>query len=367
MGVDELDPDGLSIDETYRDDETGWSRVAHALSPQRISAAYVLLAFCVIFAIWIPGTFLTTGTFNSILYENSVTAILAVGLVAPFAAGAFDISIGATIGLASVVLGILVSNDHWAWPLGVLVTLGVGVAIGAVNGLLVTKARIDSIIATLATMSILSGLAVALGNNTVFINYPTSFSNLGSDSFLGISLPVWVLLVVALLISYVLDQTPIGRGVYATGGNIEAARLSGVRTARCIFWSLVASATVAALASVVLAARLGSSEADLGPPYLLPAFAAVFLGGTQFKNGRFNVWGSVLATYTLAVGVTGLIEAGGPVWLPDIFNGVALALAVWLTVQRRSAVGSRRRRLTRRSNPLKRTAARRAEDGAHTP
>jgi ribose transport system permease protein len=324
-----------AVADSYSDQETFWSRARHALSFRNISAAYVLVGFIVLFAIWVPDTFLTTSTLKSVLYENSVTAILAVGLVVPFAAGAFDISIGATLGLAAVILGVLVTDQSIAWPLGIALTILAGAVVGAANGFMVTKGKIDSIIATLASMSILSGLALAVGDNRVFLNYPAAFTDLGTKEFIGISFPVWCLLIIALIVSYVLDRTSMGRSVYATGGGLEAARLAGVRTSHCIFWALVASATVAAIAGIVATARVGSSQADLGPPYLLPAFAAVFLGGTQFKNGRFNVWGSVLATYTLAVGVAGLTQAGGPIWLPDVFNGLALAIAVSLTVRRR--------------------------------
>ena len=321
--------------DSYLDDETFWSRTRTALSFRNISAAYVLLGFIAIFAVWVPDTFLTTGTLKSVLYENSVTAILAVGLVVPFAAGAFDISIGATLGLCAVILGVLVTDSGVPWPLAIVLTILAGACVGAANGAMVVWGRIDSIIATLASMSILTGLALAIGQNRVFLDYPSSFTKLGSAQFLGISFPVWCLLVIALIAWYVLDRTAMGRSVYATGGGLEAARLAGVRTRQCIFWALVASATVAAIAGIVATARVGSSQADLGPPYLLPAFAAVFLGGTQFRNGRFNVWGSVLATYTLAVGVAGLTQAGGPIWLPDVFNGLALAIAVSLTVRRR--------------------------------
>ncbi len=330
----------LSADVVLAQEPLG-RRARRALSFRNISAAYILVAFVILFGIWIPGTFLTSGTLNSILYENSVSAILAIGVIAPFAVGAFDISVGANLGFSAVILGVLVTQDHWPWPLGIAATLVVGAAVGACNGLMVVWLRIDSIIATLASMSVLTGAALAVGNNTVFVNFPNSFDQLGVEKFAGISIPVWCVIVVALVGSYVLDRTSIGRSLYATGGGAEAARLSGVRTYRCIFGALVASGFVAALAGVVLSARLGSAEADLGPPYLLPAFAAVFLGATQFKNGRFNIWGAVLATYTLATIETGLIEAGGPVWLPDVFNGLALALAVALTVRRRRIRPSR--------------------------
>jgi ribose transport system permease protein len=323
-------------DAFYQDTETFFARALRFLSFRNISAAYVLGGFIVLFSIWIPDTFLTNATLQTILNENAVAAILAVGLVAPLAAGAFDISIGATMALSVCVLGVLVS-DHQISPwIGILLTILTGAACGSMNGLLVVKGRMDSIIVTLAAMAIFTGLAVAVGNNRVFINFPDSFLDLSGVEFLGLSLPLWALIGIALLASYFLDLTAIGRSVYATGGGLEAARLAGVRTGACVFFALVASATIAGMAAVVAVARVGAAQSDLGPPYLLPAFAAVFLGSTQFKNGRFNVWGTVLATYTLAVGVAGFTQAGGPIWLPDVFNGVALLLAVGMTVRRRT-------------------------------
>lgn len=327
--------DSGPTDQAGYDEGSGRKRLLRALSFRNMSAIYVLIAFIIIFSLWVPSTFLTSSTLQSVLYNNSTTALLAVGLVVPFAAGAFDISIGATVGFSAVVLGELVSHHHWTWPLGALIAIVGGGGVGVINALLVVRMRIDSIIATLAMMSVLSGLGVAIGNNAAFITFPSSFTSLGSNKVLGVTLPVWSLLAVAVAMYYVLERTAIGRSVYATGGGMEAARLAGVRTSRCIFWSLVVSGTIAGFAGVVLTARIGASEADLGPPYLLPAVAALFLGSTQFKNGRFNVWGSVVATYTLAVGVQGLSLAGASAWVPDVFDGVALAIAVAMTVRRR--------------------------------
>lgn len=315
-------------------DESQRRRLLRAVSIRNISLIYVGVAFIIIFAIWVPSTFLTQSTLQTVLYDNSTTALLAVGLVFPFAAGAFDISVGATVGFSAVILGDLATIHHMAWPLASLVAILGGAGVGAVNGLLVVKLRIDSIIATLAMMSVLTGLGEAIGNNGTFIAFPASFTNLGADSFFGLTLQVWALLIVAVVMYYVLDWTAIGRSIYATGGNAEAARLAGVRINRNLFWTLVVSGTVAGLAGVLLTARLGSSEADLGPPYLLPAVAALFLGGTQFNN-RFNVWGTVAAAYVLAIGVQGLTLAGISTWLPNVFDGVALAIAVAMTVRRR--------------------------------
>ena len=137
---------------------------------------------------------------------------------------------------------------------------------------------------------------------------------------LGVSLVIW----------YVMENTPLGRRVYATGGNEAATRLAGVRTHLVITGAFVASGTVAAGVGVLLASRLGTGDPTSGPSFLLPAFSAVFLGATQFRAGRFNVWGTIVAVYVLAVGVKGLQLAGAPVWIPDLFNGGALLLAVGL-------------------------------------
>jgi ribose transport system permease protein len=127
-----------------------------------------------------------------------------------------------------------------------------------------------------------------------------------------------------------MENTPVGRQVYATGGNEAAAVLAGVNTRLVRVLALVCCGTIASLVGVLLASRLGTGDPTIGPSYLLPAFSAVFLGSTQFKAGRFNVWGTVVAVYVLAVGVTGLQLAGAPVWIPQFFNGAALLLAVAL-------------------------------------
>ena len=132
----------------------------------------------------------------------------------------------------------------------------------------------------------------------------------------------------AIVVWYVLECTPVGRRIYATGGNIEAARLAGIRTPLVIVAALAACGAIAATSGVLVSSQLGVGDPTIGPPYLLPAFSAAFLGSTQFRDGRFNVWGTVVAVYVLASGVKGLQLAGAPVWIPDLFNGLALLLAV---------------------------------------
>jgi ribose transport system permease protein len=320
--------------DAYFADRAGPARVRQALSFRNISALYVLGVMIVIFSIWIPHLFLTTQNLKAILYQNSVTTIVAVGLVAPFAAGAFDASVGGIVGLASVGVAYLMTSRGVPWVPAALIAVAVGALTGLVSALIVVVFRVQSIIATLGMLSILTGLGSAFASDSIVTVTSSSFLSFGSNSVLGVAFPVWILLALAAAMSYVLDFTVLGRHVYATGGSEEVARLAGVRTQRIVIGALVLSGAAAAFAGVVATARVGAGQAAIGPPYLLPAFAAVFLGATQFKGGRFNVWGTVVASYTLAVGVAGLNLAGAPVWLPDVFNGAALLLAVSLSVRR---------------------------------
>jgi ribose transport system permease protein len=168
------------------------------------------------------------------------------------------------------------------------------------------------------------------GQNTL-VGLPQSFQNISDQTLGGVALPVYYLLALALAVWYVLEHTPWGRYLYATGGNPEAARLAGVPAARLVWISLLMAAIFAGFAGVLESAQLGAGSPTVGESYLLPAFSGVFLGATQIRRGHFNVWGTILAVYVLAMGVKGLQLAGAPVWLPDMFNGLALIIAVGIS------------------------------------
>lgn len=303
-------------------------RIVRALSPQRISAVYFFVVLFITFSLWVPSTFLTSSTWHSLLNDQAIVALVAVGFAIPLAAGAFDLAVGSEVGFGGILIAwLLVPRGLSAVP-AIALTLLAGGVIGALSGLLVARARIDSFIATLGMSSILEALLSWISGGEQILNVPVSVQNLATDTWLGIAYPVWVLLVVVIAVWYVLERTAVGRRVYATGGNIEAARLAGVRTSLVTVSCLIACGVIAAAAGILNTARLGVGDPTVGPDYLLPALAGVFLGSTQFRGGRVNVWGTVIAIYVLATGTTGLQLAGAPVWIPDLFNGVALLLAV---------------------------------------
>jgi ribose transport system permease protein len=323
----------------------GLARHLGALRLGRFSGLYLLLAFVAVFAIWIPGTFLTWTTAQTIGDEQAITIILALGVIVSMSAGQFDLSIAQNLGLGAAICIKLMTSAHFSASAAVVATIAVCCACGMLNAGLVVVVGIDSFIATLGTSSVLLAITEIITNNNFVGPAAANFSTFVSWKPLGIPILILYALVIALVVWYVLEHTPIGRRVYATGANPDTARLSGIPTRRYIAGCLFTTGLIAGIAAVLLAAKLNTVSSTVGPPYLLPAFAACFLSATQVKPGRFNVWGMVVAIFLLATGVKGLVLAGGPLWITDMFNGVALLAAVGLavTLQRRRVTAANRR------------------------
>ncbi|AGZ40900.1 ABC transporter permease [Actinoplanes friuliensis] len=316
---------------------SAWHGLRDALAFRNISAIYIFVVMVVLFSILAPDTFPTVDTVRIILTDQALTAILAIGLVAPLAAGAFDLSIGSQLGLAAIVVAWLLAHQDFGLWTAIAATLAVGVVVGLINGLLIVKAGISSFITTLGMSSVVLAAIAWISDDAQILDLGSDFQQIATYEIFGISTSVYLMLVLGVVVWYVLDNTHLGRVVYATGGNAGAARLSGVRTDVVVVASMVACAVLAAVAGILLSSSLATGDPTVGPGYMLPAFAAVFLGSTQFRNGRFNVLGTVVAVYVLATGVKGLQLAGAPVWIPELFNGVALLLAVAITRLRKSS------------------------------
>ena len=312
-------------------------------SPRNIGVVYLYLLIWVVFTLWVPDTWLTWLTHRSVLNQITITVIVALGLLAPLAAGVFDLSVSGTISASAVTVSWGMVEAEWPVPVAILVALAVGLVVGNLNGFLVVKIRVDSFIATLGMSSILTAYAIWRSSNRSIIGVPDSFKSLATEAFWGLNKTVLYAVGLAVILWFVLEHTAIGRYLFATGGAREAARLAGVQTDRYVWGSLVTSAMFAALGGVLLAAQFGSTQAQSGAPYLLPAFAAAFLGSTQFKR-RFNVWGAVLAVFVLQSGVKGLQLAGvGTTWIESLFFGVALVVAVGFSSYRKRVHGGERR------------------------
>lgn len=288
-----------------------------------------------VFGLVVPDTFLTTTNAKLVLSNTAVTGIVALGLVLPLAAGVYDLSIGGTLGIAGILCAYLQAESGWSVGTSVVAAILAGTLIGVVNALLVVRFHIDSFIATLGMGSVLGGGVLWISEGQQIVGLGPSFQRLGRAELFGVPYPVYYLLLLTLVLWYLLEHMPAGRYIHATGGNKESARLAGVRTDRYVAATLVACATIAAVAGVVATARIGVGSIDIGPKYVLPAFAAAFFGATQFKGGRFNVWGAWAAVIVLGAGVAGLELVQAGFWATDVFNGAVLVVAVGLSVRQR--------------------------------
>jgi ribose transport system permease protein len=316
---------------------------------QKASAAYLLIFEFILFGLWIPDTFLSETTFKVVGSDQVVVGILSLALLIPLTAGVFDLSVGNMLAFSLVIVSWLAQHTHLNSAVASLIALAACGVVGFLSGLVVVRFRVNSFIATLGMSQVLAAATLYLSANQQITGVLSpSFLKFGRSDVLGVPVVVYYLLALALLVWYVLEFTPLGRHLFATGANTEAARLSGVNTDRLVWGSLVASGFVAGIAGLVYGAKIGSFSNSFGPPLLFPAFAAVFFGATQFKS-RPNVWGTILALYTLAFGVKGLqlAFATGVYWITPLFNGVALIVAVALASRKVAAV----RRLRRLDTP----------------
>jgi ribose transport system permease protein len=233
-----------------------------------------------------------------------------------------------------------------------LLTVLSGVGVGLFNALAVVVLKIPSLIATLATWLIADSLSVAVsGNRTITsIRVSGSFTRLSRASFYGFGAPFFYVIILMVVLAIVLTQTTGGRHIYAVGFDPQVARLAGVRVKAVQTVSLVCAGAIGSFAGIVLTARLSSATPSSGSPYLLPAFAAAFLGATQFRAKRFNAVGTIVAVYMLGTGQYGLLLASAPQWMPNVFQGVALVAAIGLTQLQdptRAAIRKRQRAATR--------------------
>jgi ribose transport system permease protein len=317
---------------------------ARHLGLSQLSGVYVLVLFIVVYSIWLPDTFPTSTTAQSVAGNQAITGLAALGLVCALSVGAFDLSVANVLGVSSTVAAALMVRSHVSPALAILIVLCMGLGVGLVNALLIVRFRINSVVATLGMSSVLQAIDDKITNGQFITPLPKSFSNLTSGSPAGIPTPFILLMGLAVLTWYVLEHTPLGRRMVATGAGADAARLAGTNVGQMQVVGLVIASVLGSLAGLMLVANVGSAAPDAGPAYLLPMFAAVYLGATQIKPGRFNIWGTIVALYVLAVGVKGLQLAGGEYWVSSLFNGVALILAVGIAV----SAQERRRALPRR-------------------
>jgi ribose transport system permease protein len=297
----------------------------------RYSALYLWAGFMFVFR-FTQTEFLTWTSINLVLTEKAIVAMLALAFLVPLVADTFDLSIGVMMGFSVAITTALAQNTGNPQALNALIAVLACAGVGFVSGFIVVKLNVNSFIATLGMSQVLVAANILIsGNRTINGVLSDAYRDFGRTKLLGLPLYFYFMIVVALIVWYVLEQTPLGRYLFATGGNLEAARLSGLRTDLYRWGTLVASAVIASFAGLIHTWKVGTYSSSIGPGFLFPAVAAVFFGASQLK-GRPNVWGTLIAVYALAFGVKGLqlTFTSGTAWIEPLFEGVSLLIAVAL-------------------------------------
>jgi ribose transport system permease protein len=285
-----------------------------------------------VFSIISPVAFPTFSNLVNVVNQASLAMIIAGGLTIAVIVGELDLSIGFAASMAGVLVTGLIVHNHLPIAIAILILIGVGALIGLLNGIIVTKARVNSVIATLGMGTIIVGLNFAYSSGVPIVaGVPEAFLNISLGRFHGVPNNVIVMVIILTFLWFLVERTSIGQAIQAVGGNPAAAKLSGINVDGIKILGFVASGVCAAITGVLLAARLGSGTTSAADSYLLTAFAAVFLGSATLRDGEFHVFGTFIGVLIIAIGFNGLAIFGAPTWTQFVFQGVILIVAVGLS------------------------------------
>jgi len=292
----------------------------------------------VIFSIASPHNFASVATLQTLLTTNAALLVIAAGQTLILIVGEFDLSFAGTVGLAGCMMVVL----HGA-SVGVslITSLATVLAFGLLNAFFVVILGVNSLIATLGMGTVTTGVAIAASNGQTVPNPYTSLGSLINHRWLGISVSFYVAVLAILLLWGVLERTAWGRNAYFVGAGRRAAAYAGIKVNRARVLAFAISALSGWLAGMILFGQSGSADSTFGSDYLLTVIAAVFLGYTAIKPGRFNALGTLVGMLVLAIGTTGIEVLAAPIWLTDIFSGAILFVAVALANVLGSAKGMR--------------------------
>ena len=307
-------------------------------------ALIALLIIITIFAV-LSDNYLTTGNLTTITKQVAFNAIVAIGMLLVILNGGIDLSVGSTVGLSGAVAGNLFRgvplpfSDQIAFPkmwVIVLISVGVGMLVGLANGLLIAKLNLAPFIVTLGMLYVARGLTQVFLDGQNITNELSGQPQLGNTGFfdvfasrpLGLPISAWVMILFAVIFSIVLNRTPFGRWLYATGSNERAAQLSGVPVKRVQIRIYVLSGLCAGVVGVLQVANISSSTADLGQFYELNAIAAVVIGGAALSGGRGSIRGTIIGAFVIGFLANGLVIVGvSPFW-QQVITGAVIILAV---------------------------------------
>lgn len=313
-----------------RSDRLASSSARTALLLLRGRALVVLILLVITFSALAP-VFFTANNFAILTKHVALSAILAIGTTFAILTGGIDLSLGSVAGLSGMIAGLVITSYHGGTFAAIVAAIVVALVVGLLNGVLVVRAGVAPFIATLGTLYMARGAALLLSSGRTFPNLATkspAFAILGQGSLLHVPIPVLVMLVLYAAAAFVAAKTPLGRHVYAVGGNERAARLAGIEVNRVKLFTYLVSAFGAALVGLIIASQLDASHPATGESFELNAIAAVVLGGTSLSGGRGSITGSLLGAFVIGVLADGLVMLGISEFWQMAITGAVIVLAV---------------------------------------
>ena len=314
--------------------ENKFSKFFHSAGAQKFFAFGTLILLMIFFSVASPY-FFTPSNLVSILLSTCVNGVLAIGVTFIIVTGGIDLSIGTTMTFASVVGGITAVNLGFPLPLAVLVCVLTGALVGLISGTLVSRLKIPPFIATLGMMMVTKGLSLVLsGAKPVY--YPDGWNKIALGNIIpGIPNAVLIFVAAAILATFLLNKTLLGRYDFAIGSNEEATRLSGVNVKKWLTIIYMVAGAFCGVAGMLMSSRLGSAQPALGQCYELEAIAAVVIGGTSLSGGSGTILGTVIGAFIMSVLTSGLkIMAVPQEWQTVVIGGVVI-LAVYIDILRK--------------------------------
>ncbi len=294
-----------------------------------------LLVLCIVFTVMSPR-FLAFNNFMNIMQQVAVVAVAAYGMTYVILLGEIDLSIGSIIAVAGMVAAQAFAMGFGFVPT-ILLTLAAGAVMGGLNGALSAKLMLPSFIVTVATMGIYRGVVSLPTNGAPAMINDETWLAIGSESFLGLPVIIWIMGVLFAINHVVLSKTIFGRQVYLSGGNREAAIYSGIRVDRIKIIVFMISGVMAAISGILLSSRLSSAQTNSGMGYELDAIAAVVLGGTSLAGGVGTMVGTILGALIIGVINNGMNMLSVPYFYQLIVKGLVILIAVWLDVRSKAA------------------------------
>lgn len=287
-----------------------------------------LVLLCIVITIVTPN-FLSVSNITNVFTQVSVNAIIAIGMTFVILTGGIDLSVGSTLAISSAVGASIVKSTGNVF-LAIIVAAVIGIAVGLINGLLVSKGKLQAFIVTLATMTIFRGATLVFTDGTPISKLPEAFVKIGNGKLGFMPIPVIITIIIAIIAVYALSQTRFGRYLYALGGNEDASRLSGINTDKIKTLVYVVSGFASAIAGVIITSRIGSASPNAGTGFELDAIAAVVIGGTSLAGGEGTITGTLIGALIIGVLNNGLKLMNVSPFYQSIVKGLVILIAVLL-------------------------------------